>query len=45
MPITENINLPTFQELDVEDVNISQPVMVAAGPYFGKYCDQQSKVN
>lgn len=45
MPITEDISLPSFQELDVQDVNVSQPVLVASGPYFGKYCDQQSKVN
>ncbi|KAI7694030.1 NADH dehydrogenase [ubiquinone] 1 alpha subcomplex subunit 8 [Sarcoptes scabiei] len=43
MPLTENINLPTFEELDVQDVNISQPVLIASGPYFGKYCDHQSK--
>uniref|UniRef100_A0A6P6YKK6 NADH dehydrogenase [ubiquinone] 1 alpha subcomplex subunit 8-like n=1 Tax=Dermatophagoides pteronyssinus TaxID=6956 RepID=A0A6P6YKK6_DERPT len=43
MPITEDISLPSFQELDVQDINVSQPVLVASGPYFGKYCDQQSK--
>ena len=44
MPITESVTLPTFDELDVQDVNISHPVLVASGAYFGKYCDQQSKV-
>ena len=44
MPITESIQLPTFEELDVPDLTISHPVMVAAGTFFGKYCDQQSKV-
>lgn len=44
MPITENIQLPSYDELDVQDVNISQSVLVASGTYFGKYCDAQSKV-
>lgn len=44
MPITEDIQLPTFDELDVQDVNVSQPVLLASGVYFGKYCDLQSKV-
>jgi len=43
MPITENIQLPTFDELDVQDVNISAPVLLAAGTYFGAYCDLESK--
>ena len=45
MPVTEDIQLPSYDELDVQDVNISQPVLVASGTYFGKYCDEQSKVN
>lgn len=45
MPVTEDIELPTFQELDVQDVNLSHPVLVASGVYFGKYCDEVSKVS
>ena len=44
MPVTESINLPSYDELDVQDVNISQPVLLASARFFGKYCDFQSKV-
>ncbi|KAH9398309.1 ndufa8, NADH-ubiquinone oxidoreductase complex I 19kd subunit [Tyrophagus putrescentiae] len=43
MPVTESINLPSYDELDVQDVNISQPVLLASARFFGKYCDFQSK--
>lgn len=45
MPVTEDLTLPEYDELDVQDVNISQSVMVSSGIYFGKYCDQPSKVS
>lgn len=42
MPVYNETNLPTFEELKVEEVNLSTPVMRAGGIHFGKYCEQQS---
>ena len=44
MPITDDVQLPTFEELDVQEINVSQPVLKASAVHFGKYCDQISKV-
>jgi hypothetical protein len=44
MPITDEVQLPTYEELDCQEINISQPVLKASAMHFGKYCDQKSKV-
>jgi len=43
MTITEDIPLPTYEELTVPEVNVSAPVLRATGMHLGKYCDEQSK--
>ena len=44
MPVTDEVQIPTYEELDVQEINISQPVLKASALHFGKYCDMQSKV-
>ncbi|CAG2163140.1 unnamed protein product [Oppiella nova] len=43
MTITDDVQLPTYEELDVQEINVSQPVLKASAMHFGKYCDQISK--
>ncbi|XP_054161772.1 NADH dehydrogenase [ubiquinone] 1 alpha subcomplex subunit 8-like [Oppia nitens] len=43
MPITDDVQIPTYEELDVQEINISQPVLKASAMHFGKYCDHISK--
>jgi len=43
MAITDEIPMPTMEELTVQEVNVSSPVLRASAMHFGKYCDEQSK--
>lgn len=44
MVITDTVELPTYDELNIQEVNVTSPYLRASGAYFGKYCDEQSKV-
>ncbi|VVC91544.1 NADH dehydrogenase [ubiquinone] 1 alpha subcomplex subunit 8-like [Leptidea sinapis] len=39
MVITNNVHLPDCSELNVQEVDLSSPVLLAAGPYLGKDCE------
>lgn len=45
MTTTPDHILPSYEELNVEEVNISTAALRAGSLYFGKYCEEQSKVN
>ena len=45
MSFTNEDYLPSFEELDVPDLQVTSSVLRASGVYFGKYCDNISKVN
>lgn len=44
MTATNETYLPTYEELYVPPLNISSAALRAGAPYFGKFCDQESKV-
>jgi hypothetical protein len=44
MTATNQTYLPTYQELYVEPLNLTSAALKSGAPYFGQYCDQQSKV-
>jgi len=37
--------LPTYEELDVQEVNMSAAPLRAGAYHFGRYCDNQCKVS
>jgi len=37
--------LPTYEELDVQEVRMSAGPLRAGAYHFGKYCDNQCKVS
>lgn len=39
MVITNNVTLPTIEELTVDEVNVSQATLITAAPYLGKSCE------
>ncbi|XP_012283641.1 NADH dehydrogenase [ubiquinone] 1 alpha subcomplex subunit 8 [Orussus abietinus] len=41
MVVTKHTKLPTEEELTVEEINVSSPVLLAAAFQFGKYCEWQ----
>lgn len=43
MPFTNQDYLPTYEELDVEDVNVSAAPLKASAHHLGKFCDNQCK--
>ncbi|XP_074652521.1 NADH dehydrogenase [ubiquinone] 1 alpha subcomplex subunit 8-like [Tubulanus polymorphus] len=43
MPIQKETWLPTYEELEFPEINVSTPGLRAASYHFGKYCDGQSK--
>ena len=45
MPFTEAEHLPSFEELDVQELNMTAAPLRAGAHHLGKYCDNQSKVN
>jgi NADH dehydrogenase (ubiquinone) 1 alpha subcomplex subunit 8 len=45
MVLTENIELPSDQELNVQEVNLTYPVLQAAAFHLGKYCEWKNNVS
>lgn len=45
MVVTLKTSLPTEEELNVQEVNLSSPVLRAGAFHLGKYCEQQNNVN
>ena len=45
MTATNQTYLPTYEELYVEPLNITSAALKAGAPYFGLFCDRQSKVS
>lgn len=45
MPFTEDYYLPSQEELTVQEINLSAPLLKAGAVHFGKYCDEQCKVS
>ncbi|UYV75319.1 NDUFA8 [Cordylochernes scorpioides] len=43
MPLTEHHVMPSEEELTVQEINVSGPMLVAASLHMGKYCDEYSK--
>lgn len=43
MPFSDADYLPSFEELEVEEINLSSAPLRAASHHLGKYCDNQSK--
>lgn len=39
MVLTEEVDLPMDDELEVEEVNLSQATLMSAGPWLGKLCE------
>ena len=44
MVLTDDVELPSDEELTVKEINLSSPIMRASAVYLGKYCDEQCKV-
>jgi len=44
MPFKNSDWLPSYEELEVQEIEMSTPVLRAGAHHFGKYCDNQSKV-
>lgn len=44
MGITEDVNLPTEEELTVKEVTLSAPCLKAGAFHYGKYCEDQNNV-
>lgn len=44
MVVTLKTSLPTEEELNVQEVNLSSPVLRAGAFHLGKYCEQQNNV-
>lgn len=44
MVISSDINLPTEEELSVQEVNLSGPALRAGSFHMGKYCEYQNNV-
>lgn len=42
MVITKDVYLPSYEELDVEEVELGGHVLRAGAFHFGKYCEQQN---
>lgn len=45
MAFTNEDYLPSFEELTVPELEITSSVLRASAVFFGKYCDQVSKVD
>ena len=44
MVLTDDIILPSDEELTVQEINVSSPVLRATAAYMGYYCDEKCKV-
>lgn len=44
MPFQEDFYLPSEEDLKVQEINLSAPILKAGAVHFGKYCDEQCKV-
>ena len=44
MVLTKNIDLPSDEELNVQEVDLSFPVLQAAAFHLGKYCELKNNV-
>ena len=44
MTVTENTTLPTDEELTVQEVNLSGPVLKAGAFHLGKACEFENNV-
>jgi hypothetical protein len=42
---TENLQLPSDEELTVPEVNLSSPALRAGAFHMGKYCENQNNVS
>ncbi|KAF4521579.1 hypothetical protein B566_EDAN001299 [Ephemera danica] len=42
MVVTQDINLPTEEELTVQEVNLSSPALRAGSFHLGKYCEKEN---
>lgn len=45
MVVTLKTTLPSEEDLNVQEVNLSSPVLRAGAFHLGKYCEQQNNVN
>jgi len=43
MPVTDGYIIPPDEEMTVQEITISSPVLRAAATYLGKYCDEKCK--
>lgn len=43
MPITDDVYLPSPEELKTEEIPLTHNYMLASAMWLGKYCDRQSK--
>ncbi|CAH0400530.1 unnamed protein product [Chilo suppressalis] len=39
MVVTKEVHLPTMEELDTQEVNVSTATLMSAAPYLGKSCE------
>lgn len=45
MVITSEVNLPTEEELTIQEVNVSTAALRAGAFHLGKHCEYQNNVN
>lgn len=45
MAVTEDVVLPSNEELTVQEITVSSPYLRATANYMGYYCDDKCKVN
>lgn len=45
MVLTENIKFPSNDELDVQEINLTFPVLQAAAFHLGKFCEDKNDVS
>ncbi|RWS09808.1 NADH dehydrogenase-like protein [Dinothrombium tinctorium] len=43
MAIPDSLEIPPDEELNVQEINVSSPVLRAVGPQMGKACDKECK--
>jgi len=43
MVITKDVWLPSYGELETEEIKLSSPALKAGAVHFGQYCDHESK--
>lgn len=45
MVLTEEMHLPTEEELTVPEINLSSPALRAGAFHMGKHCEKENNVN